>query len=72
MCCGISSIVKFQYCLVKEENNLQKGVQRNVPAMNPCTNQPCKNGGSCTVTADESYTCHCAEGFYGDSCEKGT
>ena len=40
--------------------------------VNPCTNNPCKNGGTCTVTEDDSYSCQCAEGFYGDSCEKGT
>ena len=39
--------------------------------VNPCTNNLCKNGGTCTVTGDDSYSCQCAEGFYGDTCEKG-
>ena len=40
--------------------------------MNPCTNNPCQNGGVCTVTGDDSYSCKCADGYYGHSCEKGT
>ena len=39
--------------------------------VNSCTNQPCKNGGTCTVTGEGTYSCKCAEGYYGDSCEKG-
>ncbi|XP_078377928.1 uncharacterized protein LOC144661095 [Oculina patagonica] len=38
--------------------------------VNPCTNNPCQNAGTCTVTGDDSYGCQCAEGYYGDSCEK--
>ena len=40
--------------------------------VNSCTKSPCKNGGACNVTGDDSYSCQCAEGFYGDNCEKGT
>ena len=39
--------------------------------MNPCTKSPCQNGGDCTVTGDDSYSCKCAEGYYGETCEKG-
>nr|XP_058950806.1 neurogenic locus notch homolog protein 2-like isoform X2 [Pocillopora verrucosa] len=38
--------------------------------VNPCTNNPCQNGGDCTVTGDDSYSCKCADGYYGESCEK--
>ena len=38
--------------------------------VNPCTNNPCKNGGTCTVNGDDSYSCQCAEGFEGADCEK--
>ena len=40
--------------------------------VNPCTNNPCQNGGVCTVTGDDSYSCKCADGYYGQTCEKGT
>ncbi|KAL9967399.1 hypothetical protein ACROYT_G025616 [Oculina patagonica] len=40
--------------------------------VNPCTNQPCKNGGTCTVTADDTYSCQCPDGFEGDNCETKT
>ncbi|CAH3123723.1 unnamed protein product, partial [Pocillopora meandrina] len=39
--------------------------------VNPCTNNPCQNGGDCTVTGDDSYSCKCPDGYYGESCEKG-
>ena len=29
-------------------------------------------GGDCTVTGDDSYSCKCADGYYGETCEKGT
>ena len=40
--------------------------------VNPCTNNPCQNGGVCTVNGDDSYSCKCADGYYGQTCEKGT
>ena len=54
-----------------DRQKLNSSVYLNL-TVNPCTNNPCKNGGTCTVTGDDSYSCQCAEGFYGDSCEKGT
>nr|AKR17060.1 euphy [Fimbriaphyllia ancora] len=38
--------------------------------VNPCTNNPCMNGGTCQVTGDDSYSCQCPEGYIGDNCEK--
>ena len=39
---------------------------------NPCFNEPCLNGGSCTASFDfESYTCACQPGYYGDQCQNG-
>ena len=41
--------------------------------MNPCTSdKPCQNGGVCTVTGDDSYSCECADGYVGQNCEQGT
>ncbi|XP_027054566.1 neurogenic locus Notch protein-like [Pocillopora damicornis] len=40
--------------------------------VNPCTNNPCQNGGDCTVTGDDSYSCKCPDGYYGESCEKAS
>ena len=39
--------------------------------VNPCTNNPCQNGGTCTVAGDDTYSCSCVEGFEGDNCETG-
>ena len=39
---------------------------------NPCDSSPCKNGASCQ-SVNGKFSCECAEGFEGDTCEeKGT
>ena len=45
---------------------------------NPCAPNPCANGGSCTNCDVEycddpeaSYSCFCATGFYGPTCDSG-
>ncbi|XP_078359091.1 retinoschisin-like [Oculina patagonica] len=40
-----------------------------VGIVNPCTNNPCKNGATCKVTGDDTYSCQCPDGFEGDNCE---
>ena len=37
--------------------------------LDDCLNNPCKNGGSCTNTAD-SYTCSCVFPWEGQNCRK--
>jgi len=41
-------------------------IATDVPS--PCSNSPCKNGGDCTDSGT-SFTCHCADGFSGPTCE---
>ena len=36
--------------------------------MNPCSSEPCLNGGDCNLEGDE-FSCACAPGFTGDFCE---
>ncbi|PFX26442.1 Seminal plasma protein BSP-30 kDa [Stylophora pistillata] len=66
---------KYESCTKVAHNRLwcsldkiYKGHWAN--CVNPCTNNPCQNGGVCTVTGDDSYSCKCAEGYCGKSCEK--
>jgi hypothetical protein len=43
--------------------------ERNLgPLENPCSSQPCLNGGQCIPT-DSWYQCQCAPGFDGTTCE---
>jgi hypothetical protein len=39
------------------------------PLENPCTSQPCLNGGQCVQTEVSSYQCQCPAGFDGKNCE---
>ena len=41
-------------------------------AVGPCDNNPCLNGGVCTATKNDSYTCKCASGYLGGNFEIGT
>ena len=35
------------------------------PLSLPCFSSPCSNGGTCTATSDNNYTCSCTTGFKG-------
>lgn len=38
--------------------------------VNPCIfNSPCKNGGTCIFTKNETVTCSCTESFTGEFCD---
>jgi hypothetical protein len=39
------------------------------PLENPCSSQPCLNGGQCVQTDVSSYQCQCPAGFDGTTCE---
>jgi len=37
--------------------------------LDPCTPDPCLNGGACLVIEGSSFRCNCTENFQGDRCE---
>ena len=37
----------------------------------PCHENPCLNGGTCSVGEDSQEQCVCAPGYNGDHCENG-
>ncbi|XP_068736765.1 uncharacterized protein [Montipora capricornis] len=51
----------------------KKGYQgdgRNCSEIKPCDSSPCLNGGNCTNEADGNFTCHCASGWTGETCQQ--
>lgn len=42
-----------------------------VSELDPCTPDPCQNGGACSVIEESSFECNCTENFQGDRCEIG-
>jgi hypothetical protein len=38
-------------------------------AKNPCSPNPCQNGGTCSKTGSKKYSCACASGYSGTNCE---
>ncbi|XP_068704304.1 uncharacterized protein [Montipora foliosa] len=38
----------------------------------PCDPSPCLNGGNCTTEANGIFTCHCASGWTGETCQEKT
>ena len=51
--------------------NSFKFLIRQLLIPDPCSSDPCRNGGTCTV-ASVSYTCSCRSGFTGMLCETNT
>ena len=37
----------------------------------PCSPNPCKNGGTCSISSGE-FTCSCVSGYTGDDCNTST
>ena len=37
--------------------------------VSPCHTSPCKNGATCTINGEDTYSCTCTEEFEGDTCE---
>ena len=42
-----------------------------VSDIDPCEPNPCHNGGLCLPEDDGTFTCQCADGFSGETCETG-
>ena len=40
-----------------------------VSVVNPCSSTPCANNGSCTALGPFNFTCQCAPGYTGATCE---
>ena len=39
--------------------------------INPCSSNPCENGGTCVNTVDGNYACFCTSLWSGNNCETG-
>ena len=41
-----------------------------IVAPGPCYENPCENGGTCSVSDDGDRVCNCAEGWTGEDCDE--
>ena len=49
------------------------GIPGGVVSGDPCSPNPCHNGGTCAWEGqDESYTCSCPEDYTGQNCDSKT
>ena len=62
MCCTVNIYIFFNFICQSEE------VTTVEP--DPCSSEPCKNGGECLALGLLGIMCNCPEGFTGDFCDK--
>uniref|UniRef100_A0A914W192 VWFD domain-containing protein n=1 Tax=Plectus sambesii TaxID=2011161 RepID=A0A914W192_9BILA len=64
------TIVNCQIVCTCKQGFTQNAQNQCVPA-DPCTSQPCKNGGTCQRSSSDpaKYSCNCTDNTHGDNCE---
>ncbi|KAK6195701.1 hypothetical protein SNE40_001073 [Patella caerulea] len=63
----------YRHCKKLQKNikcaeKKMKALKCSAPVINACNSDPCQNSGTCTQDGD-SFTCNCADGFTGETCE---
>ncbi|GBN66541.1 Neurogenic locus notch 1 [Araneus ventricosus] len=60
--CGVPTQIATKACL--------KGFENLVVSKDPCSSNPCRNGGKCKITGN-TYSCDCPEDYVGERCQHG-
>ena len=56
---------------VRPKNSIMKRTLFSFSEKDPCSSEPCRNGGDCIKITNLEYACHCAVGWTGDDCNEG-
>ena len=69
---SITGVQTYQYAYFVRNNIVGNDLNdefKNITAKDPCSSNPCLNGGSCSIGYGNNYVCFCPISFKGDIVE---
>ena len=65
---SITGVQTYQYAYFARNNIVGNDLNdefKNLTAKDPCSSNPCLNGGSCSIGYGNNYVCYCSISFIG-------
>jgi hypothetical protein len=69
---SITGVQSYQHAYFVRNNIIDNDLNdefKNITASDPCSSNPCLNGGSCSIGYGNNYVCFCPISFTGDIVE---